>query len=67
MQQLNQVLLWCGVALSAGAQPPNIIYILADDFGYGDLSCLGQILNSITGARTHSDIFTFGKDQFKGE
>ncbi len=25
-----------------GAQPPNIIYILADDLGYGDLSGLGQ-------------------------
>ena len=21
---------------------PNVIYILADDFGYGDLSCYGQ-------------------------
>ena len=21
---------------------PNVIYILADDLGYGDLSCLGQ-------------------------
>ncbi len=24
------------------AQPPNVIYILADDLGYGDLSCNGQ-------------------------
>lgn len=31
----------CGVPTES-ERPPNIIFILADDLGYGDLSCLGQ-------------------------
>ena len=27
---------------TAGKEKPNVIYILADDLGYGDLSCYGQ-------------------------
>ena len=31
-----------GSVLSLSAKSPNVIYILADDLGYGDLSCFGQ-------------------------
>src|SRR5690242_5150503 len=33
-----------GWALPAAGAKPNIIFILADDLGYGDLGCFGQKL-----------------------
>ncbi len=36
------LLLCCGRDEPAAPRPPNIIFILADDLGYGDLGCYGQ-------------------------
>jgi arylsulfatase A-like enzyme len=32
----------CGAASSADARPPNIVFLLGDDLGRGDLGCFGQ-------------------------
>ena len=44
MQKLVLTILCClfTSSLWAAEQRPNIIYIMADDLGYGDLSCFGQ-------------------------
>jgi hypothetical protein len=36
------VLALLGRPCIAASRPPNIIFILADDLGYGDLGCYGQ-------------------------
>ena len=42
MKYIATVLLLLGAASPQEARPPNIVFIQADDLGYGDLSCYGQ-------------------------
>jgi arylsulfatase A-like enzyme len=42
MRKISVLLLWLFVAYTSHAQRPNIIFILTDDMGYGDLSCYGR-------------------------
>lgn len=39
---LGALLMMSGVPAALAADRPNIIYILVDDMGYGDLGCFGQ-------------------------
>lgn len=32
----------CSIAAAAGPVKPNVVFIIADDLGYGDLGCYGQ-------------------------
>ena len=39
---VTAVILLAPVTFTAAAEKPNIIFIMADDLGYGDLGCFGQ-------------------------
>ncbi len=54
--EMNRLLVWFSVLLGMAvgyAAPPNIVYILADDLGYGDVHCLNPERGKI--ATPHMD------------
>ena len=41
--RLTIFLMWCFAGhLASHAQTPNLIWIMADDLGYGELGCYGE-------------------------
>lgn len=43
----KHILFLAGLAIAAGAQPPNIVMILCDDLGYGEIQCLNPERNKV--------------------
>lgn len=42
MRAMIHAWLWALLVMTASARQPNVIWILADDLGYGELGCYGQ-------------------------
>ena len=41
-RQLLVLLALCPIVAAQGSRKPNIVYLLADDLGYGEVGCYGQ-------------------------